>query len=381
MASASDALTAIDPWQVWLGGEMGRRIDLTVEGNLLQLDLDRDFLAPFMGGSDKGVAEEARDFIGVGKTLDGMVRLAAHTGNEALLERKNHVVQALLDAQEEDGYIGLFAPEKRTWTLWDLHEQAFIIEGLLQEARLYGNEAALNGARRLGDYIIARWPGKPADWESGPVSKFVEEIGLDHAFISLHEATAEERYLNFAWAELGVRNFDLGIVLGRFPPIEGHSYAYLSHCLAQLDYYRLRPDSDLLRATRRAVDFMTQKDGMLITGGVGQVRVLDGGPGRERGHGRDLLDGVPDVRLRDFAADAGAFALGRHDRADDLQRRLCGGVRRTGGCCDYYAPFTGKRVYFPRDTYCCPGEFPAADRLFAAAHLLPRGEWHRDQPL
>jgi hypothetical protein len=44
-----DAHSPVDVRMLTIGGELGRRIDLTAEKNLLALDVDRAFLAPLQG--------------------------------------------------------------------------------------------------------------------------------------------------------------------------------------------------------------------------------------------------------------------------------------------------------------------------------------------
>ena len=46
-SASDDALQALDLRQVKVGGEIGRRIDVTVRNNLLALDAEKVFLAPF----------------------------------------------------------------------------------------------------------------------------------------------------------------------------------------------------------------------------------------------------------------------------------------------------------------------------------------------
>ncbi|MCL5096167.1 MAG: hypothetical protein M1608_01265, partial [Candidatus Omnitrophica bacterium] len=41
------AFASIDPARVKVGGEIGRRIDLTIQKNLLAIEVDNQFLAPF----------------------------------------------------------------------------------------------------------------------------------------------------------------------------------------------------------------------------------------------------------------------------------------------------------------------------------------------
>ena len=46
-ARGEDVLRPLDVRQVRIGGEIGRRIDVTVNNNLLALNVEKDFLAPF----------------------------------------------------------------------------------------------------------------------------------------------------------------------------------------------------------------------------------------------------------------------------------------------------------------------------------------------
>ncbi|MFZ4397711.1 MAG: hypothetical protein ACOYOU_19040, partial [Kiritimatiellia bacterium] len=45
-----DVYAPIDIQQIKMGGELGRRMDITVSNNLLKIDMDKIFLAPFRGG-------------------------------------------------------------------------------------------------------------------------------------------------------------------------------------------------------------------------------------------------------------------------------------------------------------------------------------------
>ena len=81
--NGADALQPVDLRKVKVGGELGRRMAITIEGNLLKLNPDQH-IKPFVTKNTRG----AEPFIGTGKTLDGMVRLAASTGNPALIARK-----------------------------------------------------------------------------------------------------------------------------------------------------------------------------------------------------------------------------------------------------------------------------------------------------
>jgi len=50
-----------------VGGEIGRRIDVTVNNNLLKLDVEKDFLAPFRR------QDCTRGYVSLGKLIDATV--------------------------------------------------------------------------------------------------------------------------------------------------------------------------------------------------------------------------------------------------------------------------------------------------------------------
>ncbi|MDQ1256063.1 MAG: uncharacterized protein QG656_659, partial [Candidatus Hydrogenedentes bacterium] len=69
----ADELTPVEIGDVRVTGEVGRRIDATVEHNLLAIDADRDFLTPFYSREQQG------GYIGLGKLIDALARFAAYT--------------------------------------------------------------------------------------------------------------------------------------------------------------------------------------------------------------------------------------------------------------------------------------------------------------
>ena len=103
MASAADAFVPLDLRQVKVGGEIGRRIDVTINNNLLVLKIDEDFLAPFR-------RKASRDgYVGLGKTIEAAVRFAANTKNKKVLALKEYLVDETIKTQTPDGYIGIMA--------------------------------------------------------------------------------------------------------------------------------------------------------------------------------------------------------------------------------------------------------------------------------
>lgn len=343
-----DVLRPLELRHVKVGGEIGRRIDVTVENNLLVLDADKDFLRPFQ------IRKKHGGYIGLGKLIDALVRFAAYTDDARVLERKRHVVQSILATQEDDGYIGMFAEKSRLWALWDIHEMAYLIYALTMDYRFFGEAASLDAARKAADYIIRGWSAeperKPGD---GSITVYMAVTGLEPALLALHAACGDQRYLDFCVGQRQLPEWDGPIVLGRWGPIQGHAYAYLCRCVAQLRLYRLQPDARLLRPAHRALEFMTRQDGLAITGTCGQ---------HECWH--DSQEGL--ANLGETCATAYLIRFlgevlrleGKAKYGDLMERAIHNALFAAqspdGRRIRYYVPFEGPRVYFDGDTYCCP---------------------------
>jgi DUF1680 family protein len=174
--------------------------------------------------------------------------------------------------------------------------------------------------------------------------------------LTLSDAAGDPKYREFCVRERRLPEWDLGIAVGRWGGVEGHAYAYFAHCLAQLQLNRAEPSEKLLRPTRRALDFLTRRDGLVVTGTCGDhecwhesqsgtvnlgetctvaylIRVLD-----------DLLRSEADSRYGDMMERAIYNALFAAQSPDGRRIR-------------YYTPFDGPRTYFQGDTYCCPNNY------------------------
>ena len=349
--AVTDALTPLEVNQVKVGGEIGRRIAITVTNNLLVLNADKDFLLPFQ-------KRNAKDgYVGLGKLIDSMVRLAVHTGDEQLLTLKRHVVAEAIKTQESDGYIGILKPDARMTALWDIHEMGYLVYGLLSDYRLFHDETSLTAARRLADYILQHWSMLPSDWgQKTTVTTHVAVTGLERTLLTLAEVTGDARYREFVVQTRALPEWKPGIVIGRRPGIEGHVYAYFARSLAQLELYRNMGDGRLLEPTHQALQFLTADDGMVITGGVGQWEIWtadqDG-----RGELGETCATAYQLRVYDSL-----LRLGGDSRYGDLMERtiynaLFAAQSPDGRHIRYWSPFEGPRVYHPTDTFCCPCNF------------------------
>lgn len=347
-AFSADTLTPLSLRDVQVGGEIGRRIAITITNNLLVLDADRDFLPPFK-------SKTAKDgYIGLGKLLDATVKFAAHTGDARVLALKNHLVEEMLKAQEPDGYLGIMAPAQRVWGLWDTHELGYVIWALLTDYQYFGDERSLAAARKAAGYLTQRWATMPPDWgKDGDVAPHVALTGLERTMLALHRQTGEASLLDFVTRARALPQWDLPIVIGRRRGIEGHIYAYMARCLAQLELDRVQPDPRLLAQTDRALDFLLRRDGLQITGGAGQCEIwTDDQDGR--GDLGETCATAYQLRVYDSL-----LRLRGDARMGDLIERtvynaLFAAQSPEGRRLRYFAPTEGARVYWQTDTYCCP---------------------------
>jgi DUF1680 family protein len=344
----NDKLSQLIPSQVKVGGEFGRRMDITVYNNIFKIDADHDFLASFQKREDKN------NYIGLGKLIDTVVKMAVNAGDEKVIALKNHLIDAIINTQESDGYIGNMVPGKRIVKLWDVHEIGYIIFGLTSDYNSFRSEKSLNAARKAADYLISNWQMIPGDWEKTTnVATHVGITGIDRTMVSLYKATGDKRYMDFCLKQDDLVGWNPPIVMGRRDLIEGHIYSYVSTALAQMELFRMKKDKALLAPTIKVMNFITAQNGMTITGGIGQQEIwTDDQDGR--GDLGETCATAYQIRLYD-----NLLRFNGDSRYGDMMERaiynaLFGAQSPDGRQIRYFTPFEGPRAYHNTDTYCCP---------------------------
>ncbi len=351
MAQAEDVFTPIDIRHIQVEGEIGRRIEVTIENNVLAIDVDKDFLRPFQKQNRQG------GFIGLGMHLDSLVRFAAYNRGDQIVTHKKHVVTEIIKTQGEDGYLGIMKPEARIWKLWDVHEMSYLILGLTSDHRYFGEEPSLEAARKIADYIMQRWSAEPKRHPSdGALVDQLAVIGIGSAMLSLYRETGEIRYLEFCTDFLKIPDWNEQITLGRSGKIDGHIYAYMSRCLAQLRSHRVRPIAKHLDASLKALEFLTRRDGLVITGACG---VSECWHDTQEGTG-DLGETCSTAYLIRWL-DNWLCLEGDPQRGDIMERAIYNALFAAqspdGRLLRYYSPFAGSRKFYDKDTYCCPNNY------------------------
>ena len=332
---------------VQIQGEIGRRIDNTIRNNMLAVDIDRDFLDPFR----KRDAESA--YIGLGHFFDALARFAAYRDDPEVEALRTHILSTLGSTRESNGYIGIFPESRRLARLWDTHESSHLIYGLATDHRYRPDGPSLALAEGLAGWLIREWRDDP----NRAARQFVmATLDLEPSLLNLYAENGDDDLLDFCTRDRDLPGWNRPIIEGRWGRIEGHIYDYLSRCIAQLNLMRWRPGYHLTRATRRALDYMLQGDGMLITGETGD---------HECWHSSQ--EGT--IHLGETCATAYLLRLldillrqtGESFYGDLIERvmynALFAAQSPDGRQIRYYTPIDGPRKYFDPDTYCCPNNF------------------------
>lgn len=346
------ALSEWQPVTSWpdIRGGIGARYRLTAHNNLSVLDWDGDFIRPFMEQNGQGGG-----YVGLGKTLEALTRMAAYLREPELLALRRKVLDKLARAQSADGYLGTYKSAARIKQPWDVHEMSYLLQALLADWRLFGEDLSMRMARRLGRYLMRR-VAAVREFQGPQVRLELVLLGLDRALLALFHATGDRACLDFVENRLRLPEWNLDIVPGRHGPIAGHAYAWLARCLAQLELFKVTGDRRLLNQAPKLLRHLFQEDGLLITGACGLDECWNADQ-NGAGHVGETCATAYLIRLADMLA-----RLTGHGQSADLAERaiynaLFAAQSPDGRKLRYYTPLQGARVYWPKDTYCCPGNF------------------------
>jgi DUF1680 family protein len=350
-----DMLLPVTLKQAELAGEIGRRIDDLIYKNYMALDLDGFFIAPFQ----QRPFTDDYHYVGVGKVIDAGSLFAAYTGDPKVAERTSHLIDGIVQTRDADGYIGTFKPEPRgrqNHRNWALHEQEYLLLGLTHHGLATGNAKSLQYARELGDYVISTFGKDPKPEE-------VCTAGLPEAFLLLHRATGDAKYRKFA-AEVRHGNAKAEVQCASlldwkqtFETGAAHVYVMLARCYAQTELYRLMKQPSLLEMSA----YMRHE--LLRTGGglnvIGSASDGEWFSYTQNGAGMIGESCVTAYLVRWLES---LMRLEGDLRYGDIMERtiynaLFAAQDPEGRKIRYFTPFTGTRVYFDQDGFCCPGNF------------------------
>jgi DUF1680 family protein len=204
------------PSQVQLKGLLGAALDANRRGRLSHFIESGASPAIALFGPEHKCHNHEGDWYGehAGKWLVAAARAAERAGDEALARKVRDVADYLCKVQEEDGYLGTYAPERRfmqpqppaprTWDgapalrTWDIWTHSYLILGMLEAWRAFGEPRYLDCARRIGDLCARTFVDEGLD-----VTTVGNHFGMSATCLldpaaELYLATQEQRYLDLA---------------------------------------------------------------------------------------------------------------------------------------------------------------------------------------
>jgi len=351
-----------------LGGVFGCRVESVMKGNLLRLDMEKDFLGPFRTRSTS-----KQPYIGLGNTLDAGVHFAALTGNPEIIAWKNKWIAETIGTIDTDGYLGISprgAPYE--WSKFGFHERGSIILALANDYGFFGHRKSLDAARRIGNAMLGEWP----DDMHSPQKLLLWTV--EYPLIRLSEISGDPIYTDFVRARFFPDNkLDKQWSWVTLPML-GHVYDWCDANISMLDLNRHHPHTTLTSAWPQMIHWL--KDGGSVPTGefCETERWTRGQPTRNKSAEAETSE--PQLPTKCGESCAKFYVVQLLDRlnrsnpdvfnSDVIERTFYNGlfaaISPDGRQLCYSLSVEGSRSYWPSDTYCCPGN------LRRALSYLPR---------
>ena len=202
--------------RVRVGGLLGAALAANLHGRLSHFIVDEHSPAIALFAPERHKDNHEGDWYGehAGKWLVAAAKAAARSGNEVVRASVLQVADYLVSIQEDDGYLGTYAPDRRfmrpqppkpvSWDgapsvrTWDIWTHAYLILGLLEVHRHFPEPRYLAAARRIGDLCLHTLTAGGID-----ITKLGNHHGMSATVLmdpaaELYFATGEPRYLELA---------------------------------------------------------------------------------------------------------------------------------------------------------------------------------------
>ena len=341
------ALSSFRPGEVKVGGEIGRRLDLSMEKILHHMDIEGAFAKHFKTRKEK--PDEPGGFAGYGMLLDALVKGAARgVGGDEAVALKTRLLKELAAAQTPDGQITMFLKKPG---FWDSHENAYMIQAYVRDYLWFGSKDSLETAKKLADSLIAR--------------KAWVTLGTETAFNLLYEVTREPRYLdylkNVCFLEKPFDYYDEHLQVNGVQ----HVYTWLARSIGQMEYAdllglvspadRARFGEPAYEALRRAQSPYLSVSGS-ITGTPRWAELWDASQTGTGKWGETCASAYLMrlcARMSEWEGRAVLFDL--YERV--MHNAFFSAQSSDGLKYRYFTPFDAREGWWPRETYCCPNNF------------------------
>jgi uncharacterized protein len=380
----NDKLVPTPPADVHLSGDLSRRVDVNTK-RLLHVDL-HPLLAGFRQkpGSHPWIGEHIGKWMHAA-TLAWQYERDADTKNR-IREKLDYAAAELVKAQEPDGYLGTYVPEKRFGLFpdadWDVWSHKYCIIGLVTYSNATGNAPALAAARRAADLLIATFgPGRKSIITAG-THVGMASTSVIEPIVLLFNATKEQKYFDFALHVVksydepnGPRLLESLLSHGDVArTANGKSYEMLSNCVGLCELYRATGDRRYLDASRNAFDSIVANQ-LYITGTASH---------HEHFHKDHDLPNTMSANVGETCVTVTWIQLceqllrltGEPKYADEIERsvynHLLAAQHPAEGHWCYYTSLDGTKPY-TADTCCCLSSGPRAVSMIPPMVLLREG--------
>lgn len=214
-AAISSGQQLITPAAVKLDGVFGQMLAANRSGRLSHFIVDEASPSISIFGQAHKQQNQEGDWYGehAGKWLSATARAVAQGGQPTLEANLRRVADWLISQQDDDGYLGNYAADRRftvpqppkpeSWNgepalrTWDIWTHSYLILGFLETWRALGDDSYLQAARRIADLC----------WQALESGIDITTLGNHHGMSAtvlldpaadLYLVTAEPRYLALA---------------------------------------------------------------------------------------------------------------------------------------------------------------------------------------
>ena len=183
--------------KVKIGGYVGSRIEICNSGMIMQEDVDA-LVEPFRHKEDR--SSWSTEFIG--KWMLGAIEMYRYNSDPALLEKISKGIYDLVATQQEDGFIGSYAPDARL-THWDIWGRKYTALALISYYRLTGEKSVLEAAATSIDCLIKDLNERNVDIASTGNYFGMASCSVLEPVVYLYKETLCQKYLDFALSIVG----------------------------------------------------------------------------------------------------------------------------------------------------------------------------------
>ena len=200
-----DVLKRPEPNAVQMAGLLGERFELSRTNRLIHQEEDH-LLFPFELHCPVGFDHPDRprkaifgDWQGeyLGTWMDAAALTVRYSGDTLLREKIDRMVDAWLNTQEADGYLGTYNGEDR-WKSWDIWIHGHDMIGLISYYHLTGDPRILTAVVRAAESVMAVFgPEKRFVYPTGPHGGMASSAILE-PMIWLYFETGQTRFLEWS---------------------------------------------------------------------------------------------------------------------------------------------------------------------------------------